>query len=407
MDPADEADASKEERTLQLDTETESDRVKKLKKELQSVRKELGDVRKELAAKTIQLSKRESKNEDGSRRRQQQQEAEADVQGLRDEIEALKSEIGRMQERLEDAKRTQIAQEKALSEATATAEAASAAAASEESARLAYESQAEYETDKLQRELSSLKSRTALQLQQKASEIARLESQTASFEADKRQAVREAQEEAGRQWAQRLRAAEEAAAEERREYERRLEGLRDELSEAEGRGGATDDTYEELASARAEKSDLQREFEKFREMAAAAARERSAELTQLLEENSSLRAKLASQGARPGLSDFGLSSGPGGADEENLRAYMERLLQRRSAVFSGNRPVYLLLAVAVVTTLFMLALLRALVSARGPNRWLCVLEKLGLRIGEGCMGLNAPHMEELLDEIIEEHPRAL
>lgn len=65
----------------------------------------------------------------------------------------------------------------------------------------------------------------------------------------------------------------------------------------------------------------------------------------------------------------------------------------------------MLLGVAMASTLVMFALLRALLSARGPNRWLCVLEKLGLTIGDGCLGLNSGHIEELIDEIIEDHGR--
>lgn len=65
----------------------------------------------------------------------------------------------------------------------------------------------------------------------------------------------------------------------------------------------------------------------------------------------------------------------------------------------------LLLVGGVLLVLFMFTVLRALASARGPNRWVCALEKLGLTIGDGCLGLNAAHMEELIDEIIEEHPR--
>jgi len=61
----------------------------------------------------------------------------------------------------------------------------------------------------------------------------------------------------------------------------------------------------------------------------------------------------------------------------------------------------------MMTTLLMFVVLRASLSARGPNRWLCVLEKLGIVLGDGCLGINIGHIEELIDEIIEDHPRAM
>ncbi len=38
---------------------------------------------------------------------------------------------------------------------------------------------------------------------------------------------------------------------------------------------------------------------------------------------------------------------------------------------------------------------------------ICVLEKLGIVLGDGCLGINIGHIEELIDEIIEDHPRAM
>jgi hypothetical protein len=81
------------------------------------------------------------------------------------------------------------------------------------------------------------------------------------------------------------------------------------------------------------------------------------------------------------------------------------LMARRRAPWLGQRSIVVGLVGALLLLLFMFAVLRALASARGPNRWVCALEKLGLTIGDGCLGLNAAHIEELIDEIIEEHPR--
>jgi hypothetical protein len=45
----------------------------------------------------------------------------------------------------------------------------------------------------------------------------------------------------------------------------------------------------------------------------------------------------------------------------------------------------------------------------GPSAGsICVLEKLGIVLGDGCLGIiNIGHIEELIDEIIEDHPRAM
>mmetsp|Transcript_4419 Transcript_4419/g.11033 ORF Transcript_4419/g.11033 Transcript_4419/m.11033 type:complete len:417 (-) Transcript_4419:83-1333(-) len=408
MDPAEEGDAgaSAEDGEL-LDTETEGERTAKLAVELAGVRKELADVRRELAAKTIQLSKREAKAKEEQDRRVDAAAVPAvDVLALQEEAAAAKAEIARLQRAMEEAEAIQTSQRKSLLEARTHADVATNSAAGEEAARVAYEHHAEFEIDRLNRELASLSSRSNLKLQQKAAEVGRLEAALAAADSKRAEAVAEAQRGVRAEMEAALRGAQHQAAADTKALRSRIMDLQCALEEEQKADNSA--LLDQLTAAESERLTVTKEFDAFRDMAASAARDKSSEISRLLEENAQLRARMAAQAVnRDFASGIGISMPYDAMDEANqLKLYIEGVMNRR-APWLGQRSLLMLLVGGVLLVLFMFTVLRALASARGPNRWLCALEKLGLTIGDGCLGLNEAHIAELIDEIIEEHPRYL
>jgi hypothetical protein len=96
---------------------------------------------------------------------------------------------------------------------------------------MAYEHHAEYEIDRLNRELASLASRSNLMLQQKSGEVARMEAVVGSAEAERARAVAEAKESARAEMEKRLAEAERAADVEARSMRKRIIDLQMALEE--------------------------------------------------------------------------------------------------------------------------------------------------------------------------------
>ncbi|GFR48484.1 hypothetical protein Agub_g10380, partial [Astrephomene gubernaculifera] len=397
--------------------------VAALEDELHRTRKELMDVRKELAAKTVQLSRKEvavSQERVAELAAHVATEKDRQLVSLAAHVEQLEAALGHKEEELEECRRMYTAQKRALREALAAAAEAEAAErqADEARARTAVAQAVEDELEQLQHELALLQARYDLEMRTRDAELQSLRSELQAANSSRKQAVAAAEAALTEAWqAEVVRAT--AAAEARvGELEAEVARVRLHLEEA-ARNTDAMALAGELASLNQQKVAVQREFEAFKEMATAAARQNREDTARLLEENAGLKSRLAARAFQdvqagfkpqskifsalsPGAATSGGRSGGGGLagpDGEELggwsdpgSAWMNQLpaiLTQLERKRKGLVPVLLLGSLAVLFVL--VAVIRAAAVTRSEHRGgLCFLAHLGINVGEGC-GLDARH----------------
>ncbi|GIL76189.1 hypothetical protein Vretimale_5796 [Volvox reticuliferus] len=381
-----------------------------LEEELQRTRKELMDVRKELAAKTVQLSRKEvivSQEKVAELAAHVSSEKDKQLASLAAHVEQLEFTLTQKEEELEESRRLYNAQKRALREALAAAAEAEAAErqADEARARTAVAQVVEDELDRLQHELALLQARYDLEMRARDAELQSLRSELQSANANRKQAVAAAEAALTEAWqAELIRATEEASARVA-QLEAEVARVRQELEE-HARSADTVGLAGELASLNQQKVAIQREFDAFREMATAASREHREAAARLLEENATLKSRLAARafqdvqaGFKPQSKVFSALSGPqvgpsgapvgltgGSSPMYPGNTWMQQLPEVLERLERQRRGLVPTLALCGVVLLFVLAaVIRAAAVTRSEQRGgLCFLAHLGINVGPGC-----------------------
>ncbi|GLI64941.1 hypothetical protein VaNZ11_008342, partial [Volvox africanus] len=384
--------------------------ISALEEELQRTRKELMDVRKELAAKTVQLSRKEvivSQEKVAELAAHVSGEKDRQLASLAAHVEQLELVLTQKEEELEESRRMYNAQKRALREALAAAAEAEAAErqADEARARTAVAQVVEDELDRLQHELALLQARYDLEMRARDAELQSLRSELQAANANRKQAVAAAEAALTEAWQAELTRATEEASARVAQLEAEVARVRQQLEE-QARNADTVGLAGELASLNQQKVAIQREFDAFREMATAASREHREAAARILEENATLKTRLAARafqdvqaGFKPQSKVFSALSGPqtgssggglgltggsplvdpGSSWIQQLPEVLERLeTQRRGLV-----PTLALCG--VVLLLVLAAVIRAAAVTRSEHRGgLCFLAHLGINVGPGC-----------------------
>lgn len=396
------------------DAQQEADNViAQLEAELQRSKKELQDVRKDLAAKTVQLSRKEV-----AVAHEKVAELAASVTGEKDrqlqqlaiQVEQLELTLATKEEELEESRRMYNAQKRALREALATAAEVEAAERQADEARavtVAAEA-VEAELERLQHELALLQARSELELRARDTELQALRQELMAANANRKEAVAAAEAALTEAWQDEVGRATAAAEGHIAELEQELARVRAQVEE-QARSGDSVALAGELAALNQQKVAIQREFEAFKEMATAASRQNREDAAKMLEENATLKSRLAARavqdmasGMKPQSKVFTALMPPGGAHgahdpgaqplmagllppswEAAASMPFPELLQRLEHQRRGLVPALVLAAVLVVFVL--IAVVRAAAVTRSEHRGgLCFLAHLGITVGKGC-----------------------
>eukprot|EP00775_Hariotina_reticulata_P013245 gene13245-13375_t len=429
------------------------EKARQLEVECSSLRREIAEVRKELAAKTVQLSKRDQSDKAALEKWAEQRAQELAtttgaaksqvIRSLESTVSQLEVALAQRTEELEESRRLYSSQKRALKNALSAAEEREAAeAAADEAGRSAATAAAEEEMERLHQELAQLQTRAALELKSKELEVAELKQQLAVHAAGRAQVMADAEAAAAKQIEAALAAAEAAReaqlAELQRELSRTRSTAQSYLREEQ------EELVSDLAAANKAQLQLQREFDAFKDLTAQTHRQHREEQARLLDENASLKARIAAEAARVAMGTpvaavgTAMPAGSGHSRLLSIRGLLAGLSgdagaggvlrgKTFSAVSSGEEQgnlleqwvarierqrkglVPVLVVASVVLLILLIAVVRAGAAASAEQKGaLCFLAKLGIQIGAGC-GMTgqepAAAVSKALVELAEVTPR--
>lgn len=401
-----------EEEEEEAEEQEPEDKNRQLEVQVATLKKELAEARKDLAAKAVLLSKRDVTDKAAQEKWAEQRVAELAaaaaapkdqvIRSLEQTVLQLELTLAQRTEALEESKRLFASQKRALKDAlSAAAEREAAEAEADNAGRTAATDAAEEEMERVLQELSQLKTRSALELAAREAEVAALKQQLLHHQHERDRAVEEARALAAAEAEVALAAAEAQHAAQLSELQADLSRLRSSTQRSSYLAEDPEDLSIDLAAIAKEKVQLQREFDAYKDLCAQTARQHREEQARLLEENASLKARIAAEAARvamgggsagshtedTGAASFGaprvrgktFAAVPGAGFGGMLDQWLSRLDGQRKGL------VPLLVLGSLVLLVLFIAVVRAAASARGEQKGaLCFLSKLGIQIGEGC-----------------------
>ncbi|WIA19860.1 hypothetical protein OEZ85_005763 [Tetradesmus obliquus] len=401
-----------EEEEEEAEEQEPEDKNRQLEVQVATLKKELAEARKDLAAKAVLLSKRDVTDKAAQEKWAEQRAAELAaaaaapkdqvIRSLEQTVLQLELTLAQRTEELEESKRLFASQKRALKDAlSAAAEREAAEAEADAAGRTAATDAAEEEMERVLQELSQLKTRSALELAAREAEVAALKQQLLHHQHERDRAVEEARALAAAEAEVALAAAEAQHAAQLSELQADLSRLRSSTQRSSYLAEDPEDLSIDLAAIAKEKVQLQREFDAYKDLCAQTARQHREEQARLLEENASLKARIAAEAARvamgggsagshtedAGAASFGaprvrgktFAAVPGAGFGGMLDQWLSRLDGQRKGL------VPLLVLGSLVLLVLFIAVVRAAASARGEQKGaLCFLSKLGIQIGEGC-----------------------
>ncbi|WIA40146.1 hypothetical protein OEZ86_013545 [Tetradesmus obliquus] len=401
-----------EEEEEEAEEQEPEDKNRQLEVQVATLKKELAEARKDLAAKAVLLSKRDVTDKAAQEKWAEQRAAELAaaaaapkdqvIRSLEQTVLQLELTLAQRTEELEESKRLFASQKRALKDAlSAAAEREAAEAEADAAGRTAATDAAEEEMERVLQELSQLKTRSALELAAREAEVAALKQQLLHHQHERDRAVEEARALAAAEAEVALAAAEAQHAAQLSELQADLSRLRSSTQRSSYLAEDPEDLSIDLAAIAKEKVQLQREFDAYKDLCAQTARQHREEQARLLEENASLKARIAAEAARVAMGGGSAGSHTEDAGAASLGAPRVRgktfaavpgagfggMLDRWLSRLDGQRKglVPLLVLGSLVLLVLFIAVVRAAASARGEQKGaLCFLSKLGIQIGEGC-----------------------
>ncbi|MEW5316823.1 MAG: hypothetical protein WDW38_008170 [Sanguina aurantia] len=411
-----------------------ADAVRRLQAELIRTRQELVDVRKDLASKTVQLSRKEQVV---AQERAAERAAEAAVavapsehdpqlQLLMERMHELEMTLHVREEELDESKRLYQSQRRALRDAVnAVADREASDQSQAEASTSAASAAAEDELERLQQELVLTKTRSEMELKAKEGQLARLKKTLAEAAQSRQDAVSRAESALTEAWQAEVGRVGEEGQQRVAELEREVLRLRTQMEDERRRVNDVG-LSGELAAMNNNKVQIQREFEAFKEVASSATRSKREEMANLLEENATLKSKLAARAVESYLAGNlkggggGFLGGGGSSGTRSLTAAggggrkvfdsmpvaspassgFEQLLQGLARLDQQRRGlVPSIIIMCLLSLMLTVAVVRATASAHEQHRgMLCVLAKLGVKIGKGC---GAGAQVELVDPLLQ------